>query len=64
MAQQALETFSCEVNGAPVLVTKGEVFADSHAVVKVDQGRGILFRPLDVDEPSREKPVRPGKAAK
>ena len=49
MAQQALETFVAEIDGVPVTVTKGEVFADKHPVVALDAGRGLLFRPLDVD---------------
>ena len=46
---RAQETFVAEVDGAPVLVTKGEVFADKHPAVKLDNGRGLLFRPLDID---------------
>ena len=46
---QALETFVAEIDGAPVVVTKGEVFADKHPVVALDAGRGLLFRPLDIE---------------
>ena len=62
MAHQAQETFVAEVDGGPVLVTKGAVFADSHPAVKLDGGRGLLFKPLDVDD----KPAAPakGRAAK
>ena len=63
MAQQAQDTFSCEVNGAPLLVTKGEVFSRT-TPSSADRRTGRRPRPLDVDEPSREKPVRTGKAAK
>lgn len=62
MAHQAQETFVAEVDGAPVVVTKGAVFADSHPVVKLDAGRGQLFRPLDVDD--KPAPPAKGRAAK
>ena len=59
MAQVALDSFVAEIGGAPLSVTKGDVFADSHPVVKLDDGRGLLFKPLDVDE----RPARAGKAS-
>jgi len=62
MAQQALETFVAEIDGAPVVVTKGEVFADKHPVVALDAGRGLLFRPLDVE--SKPASGRAPRAAK
>ena len=61
MAHQAQETFTAELSTGPLLVQKGAVFADAHEVVKLDDGRGLLFKPLDVDE----KPAAPkGRAAK
>jgi hypothetical protein len=51
MAHQAQETFVAELESGPLVVARGQVFADSHAVVKLDGGRGILFKPLDLDEP-------------
>jgi len=62
MAMQALETFVAEIDGAPVVVTKGEVFADKHPVVKLDAGRGLLFRPLDIEaKPAAAKAPRAAK---
>jgi hypothetical protein len=61
VAHQAQETFVAEVDGAQMLVTKGQVFSSSHAVVKLDDGRGLLFKPLDVDD--KPVPVR-GRAAR
>jgi hypothetical protein len=58
MAMQALDNFVAEIDGAPISVTKGDVFADKHPVVALDAGRGLLFRQLDVDA----KPASPGKA--
>jgi hypothetical protein len=63
MAFQAQDTFVAEIDGSPVMVAKGQVFADNHPVVKLDEGRGHLFRPLDVDEPAKAptKPQRGGR---
>jgi hypothetical protein len=64
MAMQALETFVAEIDGAPVVVTKGEVFADKHPVVALDAGRGMLFRPLDIEtKPAPAKPPRTPKGS-
>jgi hypothetical protein len=65
MAQQAQDTFVAEVDGAPLMVQKGDVFADKHPVVKVDGGRGLLFRPLDIDGQPAKVPGSkvPAKAA-
>jgi hypothetical protein len=62
MAYQAQDNFVAEVDGAPVNVAKGQVFADSHPVVKLDGGRGLLFRPLDVDERDAKPAAKTGKA--
>jgi hypothetical protein len=66
MAQQAQDTFVAELRSGPLFVHKGQVFADGHEVVKLDAGRGVLFKPLDLgdDEKPAEKPRRtlPGKA--
>jgi hypothetical protein len=59
MAHQAQDTFVAEVNGAPVVVLKGSVWADTHALVKLDAGRGLLFKPLDLGEEEKEEaPVK------
>ena len=58
MAQQAQDTFTAEMaDGTVVRVQRGEVFADNHAVVKLDAGRGLLFKPLDLDD--EEQPAKP-----
>lgn len=65
MAQQAQDTFSGEINGTPVTVERGQVFPDNHPLVLLDAGRGLLFKPLDIDtaEPKRAaKVVRAPKA--
>jgi hypothetical protein len=60
MAHQAQDTFTAQLkDGSSLRVSKGEVFADSHEVVKLDGGRGLLFKPLDFGED--EKP--PAKSA-
>lgn len=54
MAQVAQDTFTASPDGIPVKVTKGDVFPDSHPLVKLDAGRGLLFKPLDLDQPPPE----------
>ena len=63
MAHQAQDTFVAELPGGPLLVQKGQVLASNHAAVKLDGGRGILFRPLDLgeDEPVKRPRGRPRK---
>ena len=51
MAYQAQETFTASPDGIPVLVQRGQVFPDKHPLVKLDHGRGLLFKPLDLDQP-------------
>lgn len=70
MAHQAQDTFTVELkDGSWLRVSKGEVFADSHEVVKLDAGRGLLFKPLDFGEdekpPAKRQPAKaePAKAA-
>lgn len=65
MAHQAQETFVAELDSGPLVVHRGEVFADSHAVVKLDGGRGMLFKPLDLDDKPPAKPAAkaPARAA-
>jgi len=59
MAYQAQDNFVAEIDGAPLAVTKGDVFPDKHPVVKIDAGRGLLFKPLDIDAgPSQAKAPR------
>jgi hypothetical protein len=64
VAQQAQDTFVAEVDGAPVTVVRGQVFPDKHPVVKVDAGRGVLFRPLDIDAPEPKAQSKPVNVAK
>lgn len=65
MAHQAQDTFVAVLDdGTERLVTKGDVLADSHELVKRDaKGGAGLFRPLDID--GDEPPAKPskGKAA-
>jgi hypothetical protein len=66
MAQTAQDTFLAELENGSVLVQKGSVWADNHAVVKLDAGRELLFKPLDLgeDEPAAKRPRgRPRKVA-
>lgn len=58
MAQQAQDTFVAELSDGTIRrVTKGEVLADRHELVKRDQaGSGTLFKPLDLGED--EKPAK------
>jgi len=66
MAKQAQDTFVAEINGSPLLVQKGSVWSPSHPVVKLDAGRGILFRDLDLgdeEEPAKPKSPRVPKSA-
>ena len=74
MAQQAQwmvaqDTFSADLaSGAAITVVKGEHLLSTHEVVKLDAGRGILFKPADLGEeepPAAKAPARraAGKAA-
>jgi hypothetical protein len=56
MAYQAQQNFTASPDGIPVSVERGQVFPDNHPLVKLDAGRGLLFKPLDLDQPP------PGKA--
>ena len=68
MAQQAQDTFVAELPSGPLFVAKGQVFADGHEVVKLDAGRGILFKPLDLGDadvpPAKAAPARRAAAGK
>lgn len=67
MAQfmQAQDTFTVELaDGSSLRVSKGEVFAGSHEVVKLDDGRGLLFKPLDSGEDEKPPPKSAAKTAK
>jgi hypothetical protein len=60
MAMQAQDTFVAELASGPLFVAKGQVFADGHEVVKLDGGRGLLFKPLDLgddDKPAAKRPA-------
>lgn len=64
MPYQAQDTFVADMDGVPVLVTKGAVFAAAHPVVKLDAGRGLLFKQLEPDEepvPAKRPRGRPRK---
>jgi hypothetical protein len=66
MAHKAQDTFVAEINGAPVVVQKGSVWADNDPVVKLDAGRGLLFKPLDFGDenvPVKRPRGRPRKVA-
>lgn len=58
MPMVAQDTFVAELDTGPLFVQKGAVFADKHEVVKLDAGRGLLFKPLDLGEADEPKPVR------
>ena len=65
MAYQAQDTFTGEIDGAPFTVQKGQILSSRHPLVKLDAGRGILFKPLDLGEdepPAKRGPGRPRKA--
>lgn len=65
MAQQAQETFTASPDGIPVMVQRGQVFPDNHPLVKLDAGRGLLFKPLDLDQaPPGDKAPRVSPSAK
>ena len=51
MAQQAQDNFTATIDGVPYTVQKGQVFPDKHVLVQLDAGRGLLFKPLDLDQP-------------
>ena len=65
MAQQAQDTFVADLESGPLFVAKGQVFPDKHPVVKLDAGRGLLFRPLDLGDgvAPADLPSKPAKAA-
>lgn len=57
----AQDTFVAELKDGPLVVVKGQVFAAGHEVVKLDKGRGHLFKPLDEvpEETAAPKPRVP-----
>lgn len=56
----AQDTFVAELPSGPLAVVKGQVFPDGHEVVKLDAGRGLLFKPLDeVPEEAPKPRARP-----
>jgi hypothetical protein len=61
MAYQATDSFTTEIDGAPVFVAKGEILPNGHPVVKVLKDTG-LFRSLIEDQPPAAKPARAAKA--
>ena len=65
MAYQAQDNFTASPDGIPVSVQKGQVFPDNHPLVKLDAGRDLLFKPLDLDqEPPAGKPPKVAPAAR
>jgi hypothetical protein len=63
MAYQAQQNFTASPDGIPVSVERGQVFPDNHPLVKLDAGRGLLFKPLDLDQPPAGKAPSVPKAA-
>ena len=61
MAYQAQQNFTASPDGIPVSVERGQVFPDNHPLVKLDAGRGLLFKPLDLDAPPAGKAPRVAK---
>lgn len=59
---QAQDTFVAELKAGPLFVAKGQVFADGHEVVKLDAGRGLLFKPLDLGDEDAPEPAKPAPA--
>jgi len=50
MAQVAQDTFVAELeDGSSLRVQRGSTWPDKHEVVRMDGGRGHLFKPLDID---------------
>lgn len=52
---QAQDQFAAEIDGVSFVVRKGEVYAAGHPLVKLDNDkdgkpRGVLFKPLDLDD--------------
>lgn len=54
---QAKDTFAVTLkDGSSLLVTKGAAFHESHEVVRLDDGRGVLFAPMEeTPEPAPAK---------
>jgi hypothetical protein len=66
MAQVAQETFVAQLaDGSSLHVARGSTWADRHEVVRMDRGRGHLFKPLDLDEADAPKsdPAEPAAGA-
>ena len=62
MAHQAVDSFNMDMpDGSQLTVHKGQVFPDSHPLVRHDRGRGVLFAALEADEPARRPRGRPRK---
>ena len=63
---QARDTFVAELKeGAQRLVTKGEAFHESHELVKLDGGSGVLFARMDTgDDVPPKTGLRAGRAGK
>lgn len=67
--QQAIDTFVAVLkDGTERFVPKGEIFPDSHELVKRDQaGVGVLFRKVDMGEdekaPAKSEPAKAGPKA-
>ena len=64
MAYQAQMNFTASPDGIPVSVERGQVFPDNHPLVKLDAGRGLLFKLLVEDEPEPEKAKPAARSAK
>jgi hypothetical protein len=62
MAQQAMDSFATEIDGAPFFVSKGEILPEGHPVLK-QLGKDVpnLFRALAEDKPAGKTAGRPGR---
>jgi len=62
MARQATDSFTTEIDGAPVFVAKGEILPEGHPVVQALKDT-TLFRSL-IEDPPPESTTKPPRAAK
>lgn len=63
MAQVAQDTFVAQLaDGSSLRVTRGSTWPNHHEVVRMDGGRGYLFKPLDIDgdDAPKSDPAEPG----
>ena len=59
MAQQATDSFTTEIDGAPVTVEKGQILPEGHPVLKKLGGDvANLFRALTEDKPAAKRTAK------